>query len=135
MDRFFKIIDSETPDDEPSSSTHTRPTYSGPLLLLAPPSTTDDPPTDPSVTKPPNDPTTSDGNEPPPSSEIIPPNRHGAVDTLSLQEIKAWTPAIVFDNEVKMLARCVRRANRQQIPAVHINFELAAWMFCMLSEV
>lgn len=123
VDRFFTMLDSETPEDEPSSSTRTLPTYSGPLLLLAAPPTTDDPTPESSAT------------QPPPSAEIIARNRHGAVDTLSLQELKAWTPAIVFDNEVKMLARCVRRASREQIPAVYINFELAAWMFCMLSEV
>lgn len=130
VDHFFQVMNLELSKNKraPSSgSTSTAPEPTTPFPLLLPP---------------PNDSTNvdePDTSEPSASQSTVsiqnPHGRLGVLSELTLERTSTWDPEVMFDNEVKMLARCIHREATQLFPTVCINMELAAWMFNNLIEV
>ena len=54
---------------------------------------------------------------------------------LALVDSENWSPTIVFENEVRLIGRCIARENTIGQLAGAINFEFAAWMILNLLEV
>lgn len=140
-DKFFQLLDSIRPEPEqhPSNSTASD-AQSTVWLLTAPP--TQPPPMASTSTQAPASSSLSTLDQPlgPSSSfQIISPwNTKSAQESwtsLALKRVDSWTQEVVFDNKIKMFAKCVQQESAQHIPAVCINFELSAWMFCTLTEV
>lgn len=82
-----------------------------------------------------------DPRQPPDASQTGSPTDEETVsptnprDTLIPVYNHVWSPSNAFDNEVRLLARVVKREKSIHHGAVHINFELAAWLICHLIEV
>lgn len=61
--------------------------------------------------------------------------REERIGELQLVSNRNWTPAIVFENEMRFIGRCVVREEGQLIPTICNNFELAAWSILHMIEV
>lgn len=57
------------------------------------------------------------------------------LEALRLVPAQDWSPSVIFDNEMRMMGRCVLREHGQLIPVICINFELTAWFILHLIEV